>query len=100
MSNQDGLCNQRSTTANGAAVAELADDIADLVVLIPIRLKGFQYLPVTLRTYSIVENGTAVRHRLATCKKERYQYDDLDFEAPLSALDFDPANPAYAFHRY
>ncbi len=31
---------------------------------------------------------------------ERYRYDDLDLDASLSALDFDPANPAYAFHRY
>jgi hypothetical protein len=31
---------------------------------------------------------------------ERYRYDDLDLDASLSALDFDPTNPAYAFHRY
>ena len=31
---------------------------------------------------------------------ERYLYEDLDLDAKLTALDFDPANPAYAFHRY
>jgi hypothetical protein len=31
---------------------------------------------------------------------ERYVYDELNLTAPLSALDFDPANPAYSFHRY
>jgi hypothetical protein len=31
---------------------------------------------------------------------ERYRYDDLDLDVSLTSLDFDPANPAYAFHRY
>jgi hypothetical protein len=31
---------------------------------------------------------------------ERYVYQDLDVDVRLSAIDFDPANPAYAFHRY
>ncbi len=31
---------------------------------------------------------------------ERYFYEDLNVTAPLSALDFDPANPSYSFHRY
>jgi hypothetical protein len=31
---------------------------------------------------------------------ERYAYDDVDFSAALSDLDFDPSNPAYAFQRY
>ena len=31
---------------------------------------------------------------------ERYSYEDLDLDAPLSDLDFDPANPAYAFSRF
>jgi hypothetical protein len=31
---------------------------------------------------------------------ERYTYENLDLDAELTALDFDPANPAYAFHRY
>lgn len=31
---------------------------------------------------------------------ERYRYDDLEVDVPLTALDFDPANPNYAFHRF
>jgi Protein of unknown function (DUF1571) len=31
---------------------------------------------------------------------ERYSYDDLVLGANLSAQDFDPANPGYAFHRF
>jgi hypothetical protein len=31
---------------------------------------------------------------------EKYVYEDLDLDAPLSDLDFDPANPAYGFHRF
>ena len=30
---------------------------------------------------------------------ERYLYEDLKLDAPLSAADFDPANPEYAFTR-
>lgn len=31
---------------------------------------------------------------------EQYAYDDLQLDAPLSDLDFDPANPTYEFTRY
>ena len=31
---------------------------------------------------------------------ERYCYDDLTLNAPLSGSDFDPANPSYHFHRF
>jgi hypothetical protein len=31
---------------------------------------------------------------------ERYLYDDLRLDAPLGDLDFDPANPEYAFTRF
>jgi hypothetical protein len=31
---------------------------------------------------------------------ERYVYEDVDLNAVLGPLDFDPANPDYAFHRY
>jgi hypothetical protein len=31
---------------------------------------------------------------------ERYAYDDLQLDAPLDDLDFDPANPDYAFTRF
>ncbi len=31
---------------------------------------------------------------------ETYRYDDVNLDADLTALDFDPANPDYAFRRY
>lgn len=31
---------------------------------------------------------------------ESYTYDQIRLDAKLTALDFDPANPHYAFHRY
>ena len=31
---------------------------------------------------------------------EKYAYDDLRFDAPLNAWDFDPKNPEYAFMRF
>lgn len=31
---------------------------------------------------------------------EKYVYEDIDLDAPLTDLDFDPANPAYGFHRF
>jgi len=31
---------------------------------------------------------------------EHYEFENLNLDATLTALDFDPANPAYAFHRY
>ena len=31
---------------------------------------------------------------------ERYVYDDVRFDPAPSAIDFDPANPAYAFQRF
>ncbi|MDX2036182.1 MAG: DUF1571 domain-containing protein [Isosphaeraceae bacterium] len=31
---------------------------------------------------------------------ERYTYADLEVDVPLTALDFDPANPNYAFQRF
>jgi hypothetical protein len=31
---------------------------------------------------------------------ERYAYDDLNLEAPLTPADFDPTNPDYAFMRF
>lgn len=30
---------------------------------------------------------------------EHYDYDELDFDVELTAIDFDPDNPDYAFHR-
>ena len=31
---------------------------------------------------------------------ETYHYTDIDFDATLTAIDFDPSNPDYDFHRY
>ncbi|HEU5115651.1 MAG TPA: DUF1571 domain-containing protein [Isosphaeraceae bacterium] len=31
---------------------------------------------------------------------EQYEYDDLNLNAPLTDLDFDPANPDYDFKRF
>jgi hypothetical protein len=31
---------------------------------------------------------------------ERYCYEDLKLDVTLTALDFDPANPDYGFHRF
>jgi hypothetical protein len=52
--------------------------------------------PLRISNYDWPTPGETGQLRLA----ERYAYDDLNLDADLSALDFDPANPAYAFHRY
>jgi hypothetical protein len=53
-------------------------------------------LPLRISNYDWPEPGHTGELLLA----ERYAYDDLNFDATFTALDFDPANPAYAFHRY
>ncbi|WP_406693567.1 DUF1571 domain-containing protein [Singulisphaera sp. Ch08] len=53
-------------------------------------------IPLKISNYDWPEPGREDQLSLA----ERYAYDDLKLDAPLSSLDFDPANPAYAFHRY
>ncbi len=53
-------------------------------------------IPMQISNYDWPEPGRQEDLLLA----ERYAYDDLDFDATLSAIDFDPANPTYAFHRY
>jgi hypothetical protein len=53
-------------------------------------------LPLQIRNYDWPQPGHLGELLLA----ERYIYDDVDLDAALNALDFDPANPAYAFHRY
>jgi hypothetical protein len=53
-------------------------------------------LPVDIRSFEWPEPGHVGDLHLA----EHYHYDDLDLDASLTAEDFDPANPAYAFHRY
>lgn len=54
------------------------------------------FFPVDIRNFDWPAAGESGELLLA----ERYSYDELDLEAGLTALDFDPANPAYAFHRY
>lgn len=51
--------------------------------------------PLRISSFDWPEDGRQGELLLA----ERYAYDNLDFDASLSALDFDPANPAYAFQR-
>lgn len=54
-------------------------------------------LPLRISSFDWPEPG----HGDAPLKlAERYCYDDLDLDASLSELDFDPANPAYAFSRF
>jgi hypothetical protein len=53
-------------------------------------------LPLQISNYDWPEPG----HQGELLLAERYVYDDLDLGAILTAHDFDPANPDYAFHRY
>jgi len=55
------------------------------------------FLPLQISNYDWPEPGQAAGEpRLA----ERYGYQGLDLDATLTDLDFDPANPAYAFSRF
>ena len=55
------------------------------------------FLPLRISSYDWPEPGQVPgAPRLA----ERYSYDDLDLDATLTDIDFDPANPAYAFSRF
>jgi hypothetical protein len=53
-------------------------------------------LPVRISSYDWPKPG----HVGALDLAERYAYHDLRLDVPLTDLDFDPANPAYAFSRY
>jgi hypothetical protein len=53
-------------------------------------------LPLQISSYDWPSSGDNGESMLA----ERYAYDNLQLDAPLQAVDFDPANPAYAFLRY
>lgn len=55
-------------------------------------------LPLRFTAYDWPESPTDEPE--APILGERYSYDDLTLNAPLSAEDFDPANPAYHFHRF
>ena len=52
--------------------------------------------PMDIRSFDWPASGHLGTLDLA----EHYHYADLVIHASLTALDFDPANPAYAFHRY
>ena len=52
--------------------------------------------PLQIRSFDWPEPG----HQGELLLAEYYAYEDLNLNASLSPLDFDPANPAYAFHRY
>jgi hypothetical protein len=54
-------------------------------------------LPLEIKNYDWPQPGHAGEELLLA---EHYVYENLDLNASLSALDFDPANPAYAFRRY
>lgn len=54
-------------------------------------------IPVRFDGYDWPESGVWRGERILG---ERYVYDDVDFEAELTDLDFDPANPAYEFKRF
>jgi hypothetical protein len=51
--------------------------------------------PLRIESYEWPEPGDPGPRRLA----ERYFYEDLNTEAVLSDIDFDPANPTYEFRR-
>ena len=52
--------------------------------------------PLQITNYDWPAPGQAGPLELA----ERYIYDDLKLDVPLTAADFDPTNPDYAFMRY
>ncbi|MDR3633893.1 MAG: DUF1571 domain-containing protein [Isosphaeraceae bacterium] len=52
-------------------------------------------IPVDIRNYEWPASG----HGDVLSLAEHYRYEDLNLNADLSALDFDPANPEYAFRR-
>lgn len=53
-------------------------------------------IPFQISSYDWPEAGHTGDLLLA----ERYSYENVNTEATLTVLDFDPANPDYAFHRY
>jgi hypothetical protein len=54
------------------------------------------WLPIEIRNFDWPKPGHTGELLLA----EHYAYENLNLDASLTAVDFDPANPAYAFHRY
>jgi hypothetical protein len=53
-------------------------------------------LPIQITNYDWPELGQVGPPLLA----EHYEYENLNLDADLDDLDFDPANPEYAFQRY
>ena len=53
-------------------------------------------IPMQISSYGWPAPGQAGELELA----EFYAYEDLVLDAPLADIDFDPANPAYAFTRF
>ena len=59
------------------------------------------YDPVTLIPFQIMSyDWPEPNHAGPLNLAERYTYDDLKLDAALTAADFDPSNPEYAFMRY
>ena len=58
----------------------------DLETQIPFQIKSYDW--------------PAPDHQGELSLAESYTYEDLDLKAPLTAADFDPANPDYAFMRF
>ena len=56
-------------------------------------------LPVRITNYDWPADGSTPDYS-ALDLAEQYFYEDLDLNAPLTDLDFDPANPAYEFRRF
>ena len=56
------------------------------------------FIPVDIRSFDWPEKGMAGAGGLQLA--EHYGYENLSLDVPLTAIDFDPANPAYQFHRY
>jgi Protein of unknown function (DUF1571) len=54
------------------------------------------HYPLRISNYDWPRPGQTGELQLA----ERYAYDDLKLNAPLTQTDFDPANPDYAFMRF
>jgi hypothetical protein len=63
---------------------------------VEVRYDPDTFVPIDIRSYDWPAPGASGTLLLA----ERYSYENLDLNAALTALDFDPANPNYAFHRY
>jgi hypothetical protein len=53
-------------------------------------------LPIQISSFDWPEPGQKGELLLA----ERYRYENLQFDPPLAAIDFEPSNPAYGFQRF